>query len=112
MVDLVEAFASAPSVDVFWINLAAILTDEVVIVEAQAAGMDWPEFAEGRRRLVATRDALVNKAWSAGWISRGEVHVFTSQDPQAAMDAARPWFEQEQRHALESMIPSDLDEAG
>jgi hypothetical protein len=101
MEDILTEYASVPDADTFWANLAALLTDEVVIIEAQAVGMDWPEFADGRRRLSATRRVIVATAATRNWITGTEADVFGGEDAQRALEAARPWIEREQQIALE-----------
>jgi hypothetical protein len=44
MDDPIAAYTSVETADEFWLRLGAVLTDEVVIVEAVASGMDWPDF--------------------------------------------------------------------
>lgn len=100
MDDLVADFATAGTLGEFWLNLGAVLTDEVVLVEAQQAGMDWPDLAEGRRRLGNTRRALVNRAVEHGWVTADESWVLLASDPQESMAAARPWIEREQERTL------------
>ena len=102
MEDILADHASIPNRDAFWENLAALLTDEVVIIEAQAVGMDWPEFAEGRRRLVATRRLITSRAVMNGWITPAEASLFGGDDAQQAFEAARPWIEREQQTAFEA----------
>lgn len=103
----VEAFATVESAGAFWLTLGALLTDEVVIAEAIASGMDWPDFEEGRRRLSATRRAIVETAASNGWIGRHDVELLVHDDPQLAMAAARPWIEREQQRDLGSTMEPD-----
>jgi hypothetical protein len=106
---VVAEYATVSSVDEFWENLAAVLTDEVVIVEAQAVGMDWPELAEGRRRLVSTRAHIVKTAWVQGWISADEARLFQGSDAPEVMAAARPWIERAEQRALErAEVSADL----
>lgn len=98
--DLVEAFATVTSAAEFWANVAAVLTDEVVILEAQAVGMDWPELEDGRRRLLATRHAVVQTAQGRRWITPAEAHDLTADDAHRALAAARPRIEREQERSL------------
>ncbi len=99
--DLVVAeYAAVSDVDGFWENLAAVLTDEVVIQEAQAVGMDWPEMAQGLSRLVATRAHLVKTAYAAGWLTPDEAILFQGSDAAEALAAARPWIERAEQRAL------------
>ncbi|MEI7742175.1 MAG: hypothetical protein WCK58_00340 [Chloroflexota bacterium] len=98
---LIEEFATADSPETFWGNLSALLTDEIVIAEAQAAGMDWPEFAEGRERLRTTRKVIVRTAASQGWVAGDQRRLFLANDPAKVMAAARPWIEQVERIAFE-----------
>jgi hypothetical protein len=99
--DLVVAeYASVSSPDDFWEKLCAVLTDEIVILEAQAVGMDWPELAEGRRRLVATRALIVRTAWTRGWLTADEARLFQGAAASEALAAARPWIERAERRAL------------
>jgi hypothetical protein len=100
MDDVVADFADAGTPSRFWLNLGSVLTDEVVLVEAQAAGMDWPDLAEGRRRLVNTRRTLVATAAGQGWIGPTEAALLVGPDPQDALAAARPWIEREQQRML------------
>ena len=81
----------------FWLNLGALLTDEVVLVEAQAAGMDWPEMADGRRRLATTRRAIVELAVTRDWVGEQDRSLLEGDDPQEVLAAARPWIEREQQ---------------
>jgi hypothetical protein len=97
MDDPVEAYTTVESSGEFWLSLGAVLTDEVVVSEALAAGMDWPDFAEGRRRLAATRRVIVATATANGWIGAGEAELLLHEDPQLALAAARPWIEREQQ---------------
>jgi hypothetical protein len=100
MDDVIAEVASVSTPSEFWLNLGALLTDEVVLVEAQAAGMDWPELADGRRRLANTRRLIVDTAVANGWIGSEEEVLLTGPDPQEALAAARPWIEREQQRAL------------
>jgi len=102
MEDILADYVSVATLDAFWENLAALLTDEVVIIEAQAVGMDWPEFADGRRRLQATRRAIASTAAKKGWITAAEANLFGGDDARRALEAARPWIEREQQTALEA----------
>jgi hypothetical protein len=101
MDDPVEAYASVANPGEFWISLGAMLTDEVVIAEALASGMDWPDFDTGRRRLLATRRLIVATASANGWIG-AEAEVLVDDDPHHALAAARPWIEREQQLQLGS----------
>jgi len=98
---VVAEYATVLTIDQFWTNLAAVLTDEVIIREAQAAGMDWPELDEGRLRLVSTRALIVKSAWVRRWISSDEARLFATADASEALSAARPWIERVQRRELE-----------
>jgi hypothetical protein len=98
---VVAEYATVSNPDEFWENLAAVLTDEVVIMEAQAVGMDWPDLAEGRRRLVATRSLLVKTAWVNGWLSPDEARLFQESQAPVALEAARPWIERAEQRSLE-----------
>jgi hypothetical protein len=100
MDDVIPEVASVSTPGEFWLNLGALLTDEVVLVEAQAAGMDWPELADGRRRLANTRRLIVDTAVANGWIGSEEEVLLTGPDPQEALAAARPWIEREQQRSL------------
>jgi hypothetical protein len=100
MDDVVAEYTSVNTPAEFWLNLGALLTDEVVIVEAQAAGMDWPDLAEGRKRLVNTRRAIVGIAVKRGWIAAQESWLLMGPDPQEVLAAARPWIEREQQRQL------------
>ncbi len=100
MDDPVEAFESAETPGEFWLGLSAVLTDEVVIAEAQAAGMDWPDFEIGRRRLIVTRRVMIASAAGNRWIGTAEAELLAHDDPQFALAAARPWIEREQRRAF------------
>lgn len=100
MDDVVAEYTSVSTAAEFWLNLGALLTDEVVIIEAQAAGMDWPDLAEGRRRLVNTRRAIVGSALKHGWIATQESWLLMGADPQEVLAAARPWIEREQQRQL------------
>lgn len=93
MDEVIADFATATDEDSFWANLERVLTDEVVIAEAQAAGMDWPEFESGRARLHATVRHLAGQGLDAGWITLDERDVLTGEDPQAALAAVRPHAE-------------------
>jgi hypothetical protein len=97
---VVAEYATVSNVDEFWENLAAVLTDEVVILEAQAVGMDWPELADGRRRLVSTRAHLVKLARVAGWLTADEARLFLGAEAQEALAAARPWVERAELRSL------------
>jgi hypothetical protein len=100
--DLVVAeYASVSNPDEFWEHLAAVLTDEVVILEAQAVGMDWPEFAAGRQRLIATRALIVQAARVQGWISADEARLLQAAEAREVLAAARPWIERVEQRALE-----------
>jgi len=101
---VVAEYATVSTVDEFWMNLAAVLTDEIVIREAQAAGMDWPELDDGRFRLVSTRALIVKLAWVRGWITADEARLFLTYPPQEALAAARPWIERIQRRELAATI--------
>jgi hypothetical protein len=106
MDDVIAEVASVSTPGEFWLNLGALLTDEVVLVEAQAAGMDWPELADGRRRLVNTRRVIVGAAVDHAWISAAEQVLLTGADPQEVLAAARPWIEREQQRSLgETELP-------
>jgi hypothetical protein len=96
----VEAYATVQSSGEFWLNLGALLTDEVVIAEALASGMDWPDFVEGGRRLVVTRRVIVATATANGWVGAGEAELLANDDPHLALAAARPWIEREQQRAF------------
>jgi hypothetical protein len=96
----IEAYTSVETADEFWLSLGAVLTDEVVIVEAVASGMDWPDFEAGRRRLAATRRRIVGAAVSSGWIGSPEAELLAHEDPNLALAAARPWIEREQERAF------------
>jgi hypothetical protein len=72
MDDVVADDTSVTTPSASWLNLGALVTDEVAIIEAQAAGMDWPDLAEGRTRLVNTRRAIVGVALKQGWIATQE----------------------------------------
>jgi hypothetical protein len=99
--DLVVAeYAAVSDVDGFWENLAAVLTDEVVIAEAQAVGMDWPEMKQGLKRLVATRAHLVKTAYASGWLTADEAMLFQGASAPDALAAARPWIERAEQRAL------------
>ena len=100
MDDVIEEVANVGTPAEFWLNLGTLLTDEVVIVEAQAAGMDWPDLAVGRRRLVVTRHAIVATALANLWIGTQDEALLTGADPQEVLAAARPWIEREQQRAL------------
>jgi hypothetical protein len=100
MDDVIAEVASVSTPGEFWLNLGALLTDEVVLVEAQAAGMDWPELADGRRRLVNTRRMIIDSAVANDWISAAEEILLTGADPQEVLAAARPWIEREQQRVL------------
>jgi hypothetical protein len=103
MKDVLADFTTLADLDEFWENLAALLTDEVVILEAQAVGMDWPELGVGRRRLRATRRAISTTATMNGWITRAEASLFGGEDARGALEAARPWIEREQRTAFDAV---------
>lgn len=103
MDDPVEAYASVANPGEFWLSLGAVLTDEVVIAEALAAGMDWPDFDTARRRLMATRRVIVATASANGWIGL-EAEVLADDDPRLALAAARPWVEREQQRQLGSTL--------
>jgi hypothetical protein len=106
---VVAEYATVSNPDDFWAKLAAVLTDEVVIIEAQAVGMDWPELDDGRRRLVSTRSVICRTAWTAGWISADEARLFQGAEPQEALAAARPWIERaEQRSLVRAEAGADL----
>jgi hypothetical protein len=108
MDDVVAEYTSVTTPAEFWLNLGALLTDEVVIVEAQAAGMDWPDLADGRRRLVNTRRAIISAALKSGWIAIQESRLLMGPDPQEVLAAARPWIEREQQRQLgETQSPED-----
>jgi hypothetical protein len=114
--DLVVAeYAVVSDIDGFWENLAAVLTDEVVISEAQAVGMDWPEMEQGLARLVATRAHLVKIAYAAGWLTPDEAILFQGANPQDALSAARPWIERAEQRALlraeqsAHLLPPDVE---
>ncbi len=98
---VVAEYATVSSMDEFWENLAAVLNDEVVIIEAQAIGMDWPELADGLRRLVSTRAHIVKTAWVAGWLTADEARLFQGAEAREALAAARPWIERTELRALE-----------
>jgi len=100
MDDVIEEVASVSTPGEFWLNLGTLLTDEVVPTETQAAGMDWPDLAVGRRRLVVTRHAIVATALANLWIRSQDEALLTGADPQEVLAAARPWIEQEQQRAL------------
>ena len=100
MEDVVAEYSRVGTRSDFWLNLGALLTDEVVIVEAQAAGMDWPDLADGRRRLVNTRRSIIGVALRRGWIGTQESWLLMGADPQEVLAAARPWIEREQRRQL------------
>lgn len=100
MDEIVAEYASVGTREAFWLNLGAVLTDEVVIVEAQLAGMDWPDLAEGRQRLVNTRRVIVGSAVKNGWIGTQESRLLLGADPQEVFAAARPWIEREQQRQL------------
>jgi len=100
MDDVIAEVASVSTPGEFWLNLGALLTDEVVLVEAQGAGMDWPELADGRRRLVNTRRLIVDTAVANSWIGSAEEVLLTGPDPHEALAAARPWIEREQQRSL------------
>jgi len=101
---VVAEYATVLNVDEFWTNLAAVLTDEIVIREAQAAGMAWPELDDGRLRLVSTRALIVKVAWVRGWITADEARLFATYPPQEALAAARPWVERIQRRELAATL--------
>jgi hypothetical protein len=100
MDDVIAEVAAVSSQGEFWLNLGALLTDEVVIVEAQSAGMDWPEMADGRRRLVNTRRVIVDTAVTQGWIGPQDRGLLVGEDPNEVLAAARPWIEREQQRQL------------
>jgi hypothetical protein len=100
MDDVVAAFADVRSAGAFWLALGALLTDEVVLDEAQTAGMDWPDLEDGRRRLVNTRRTIVATAVERGWISGREEDLLGGPDAHEALAAARPWIEREQRRRM------------
>ena len=100
MDDPVEAFAMSDTPAEFWLGLGAVLTDEVIIAEAQAAGMDWPDFEAGRSRLILARRVMIASAAGNGWIRTAEAELLAHEDPQFALSAARPWIEREQRRAF------------
>ena len=100
MDDVIGEVADVSSPGEFWLNLGALLTDEVVLVEAQSAGMDWPDLADGRRRLVLTRRAIVATALANLWIGSADEALLTGADPQEVLAAARPWIEREQQRDL------------
>ena len=104
---VVAEYASVTNVDEFWTNLAAVLRDEVVIREAQAAGMRWPELDDGRLRLVSTRVLIVKTAWVRGWISPDEARLFATAEPSEALAAARPWIERTALRSLPAAAPMD-----
>jgi hypothetical protein len=106
MDDVIAELAAVGASGEFWLNLGALLTDEVVLAEAQAAGMDWPDLADGRRRLVSTRKVIVHTAEQQGWISGQDATLLVGADPQEVLAAARPWIEREQRRQLAD-APSD-----
>ncbi len=99
---VVAEYATVSNVDEFWENLAAVLTDEVVIIEARAVGMDWPELTEGRRRLVSTRAHIVKTAWVQGWLTVDEARLFQTAEATEALAAARPWVERAGLRSLEA----------
>jgi hypothetical protein len=100
MDDPVEAFANAETPGEFWLSLGAVLTDEVVIAEAQAAGMDWPDLDVGRQRLILARRVMIASAAGNDWIRTADAELLAHDDPQFALAAARPWIEREQRRAF------------
>jgi hypothetical protein len=100
MDDIVAEYTIIGTPAEFWLNLGALLTDEVVIVEAQAAGMDWPDLAEGRKRLINTRRVIIGTAQKQGWIGTQESWLLMGADPQEVLAAARPWIEREQQRQL------------
>jgi hypothetical protein len=100
MDDIVAEYSSVSTRSEFWLNLGALLTDEVVIVEAQAAGMDWSDLAEGRKRLVNTRRRIVAIALKQEWIGPQESWLLLGDEPQEVLAAARPWVEREQQRQL------------
>lgn len=106
MDEVIEDFATATDEDSFWTNLERVLTDEVVIAEAQAAGMDWPEFETGRARLRATVRQLTEQGIDAGWITVEDQSLIAGDDPAKGLEAVRP-------HA-EARLPFAIDppEAG
>jgi hypothetical protein len=99
---VVAEYATVSNVDEFWENLASVLTDEVVIIEAQAVGMDWPELEDGLRRLVSTRAHIVKTAWVAGWLTADEARLFQGAEATEALAAARPWIERAELRSLEA----------
>ncbi len=105
MDDVVGEYSSVRTPSEFWLNLGALLTDEVVIVEAQAAGMDWPDLADGRRRLVNTRRTIIGVALRHDWIGTQESWLLMGADPQEVLAAARPWIEREQQRQLGETEP-------
>jgi hypothetical protein len=100
MDDVIAEIANVSTPGEFWLNLGALLTDECVIAEAQSAGMDWPEMADGRKRLVSTRRAIIGTAVKRGWIGTQEQWLLMGQDPTEVYAAARPWIEREQQRQL------------
>ncbi len=105
MDEVIEEVARVGSPGEFWLALGALLTDEVVLSEAQASGMDWPDLAEGRRRLVNTRRRIVGTALAQGWVGRHEEGLLAGPDPQEALAAARPWIEREQQRQMRGPMP-------
>jgi hypothetical protein len=112
-VDIVVAeYSAVSSVDEFWGHLAAVLTDEVVIIEAQTVGMDWPELAEGLRRLVSTRAHLVKTAWVRGWLTADEARLFQRAEAREALAAAAPWIERAGLRSLAAAEPGATRQTG
>ena len=109
MEDVLAELTDVSTPSAFWLNLGALLTDEVVLAEAQAAGMDWPDLAEGRRRLVNTRRVIVGTAHKRGWIGDRESGLLIGPEPEEVMAAARPWIEREQRRELGGTATADGD---
>ncbi len=62
--------------------------------------MDWPDLADGRRRLVNTRRAIIGVAVKQGWIATQKSWLLLGPDPQEVLAAARPWIERERRRQL------------
>jgi hypothetical protein len=106
MAQVVPGLVQPTSAIAFWEHLSAVLTDEVVLAEAQAVGMDWPEIADGRAKLVETRRLLVHHAVARGWLMREAARVMLDPSPQEALAAARPWIEDAQRRAFTALGPS------
>jgi hypothetical protein len=105
MAQVVQGLVQPASAIDFWEHLSAVLTDEVVLAEAQAVGMDWPEIADGRAKLVETRGLLIRLAVTEGWLMRGAARIMLDPDPQEALAAARPWIEDAQRQAFAATDP-------